>query len=67
MQITFWECQKDQDTPEWMFQLFRKFDAFCTLLLMPFVWSKLCDFVHYNVKYVTFIVAYGTQQLQFDM
>jgi hypothetical protein len=30
--IHFWVCQKYQDTWEWMFQLFRNFDAFCTLL-----------------------------------
>lgn len=28
----FWVCQKYQDTRQWMFQLFRNFDAFCTLL-----------------------------------
>jgi len=33
--------------------------------LMTCVWIKLCGFIHYNVQYVVFIVAYSTQKLQF--
>jgi hypothetical protein len=34
--------------------------------LMTLVWGKLCGFIHYNVRYAAFIVAYSTQKLQFD-
>ncbi len=35
--------------------------------LMARVWGKLCGFIHYNVQYVVFIVAYVTLRQQFDI
>jgi len=34
---------------------------------MACVWGKLCGFIHYNVQYVVFIVAYVTLRQQFDI
>ncbi len=28
------------------------------VFLMIHVWAKLCRFIHYNVQYVVFVVAY---------
>jgi len=37
------------------------------LWLMIHVWGKLCGFIHYNVQYVMFIVAYITLNWQIDI
>jgi hypothetical protein len=34
--------------------------------LMTFVQGKLYGFIHYNVQYMTFIMPYNTQYLEFD-
>jgi hypothetical protein len=34
---------------------------------MACVWGKLCGFIHYDVQYVVFIVAYVTLRQQFDI
>jgi hypothetical protein len=31
------------------------------------MWGKLCGFIHYNVHYVMFIVAYTTLKIQYDI
>jgi hypothetical protein len=31
------------------------------------MWGKLCGFIHYNVHYVMFIVAYITLKMQYDI
>jgi hypothetical protein len=49
----------------WSFTFLQEKLAFTTQKpkLMIHVRDKLCDFIHYNVYYVTFMVTYSTQKI----